>query len=1827
MYGKPVETHGENIFKRITSAIVLVAYVLVISPISLFAQNFDGGHTGRSVLIEKEEKAEVLITALKGGTVTLGDASIEIPEGALKEDTLISITRLSKVEDTGESLYNAIPRSGGYRFLPAGTKFEKDVTITLPYSAELNSKPQSLEELYTYFFDTEKKCWTKLERLEVDKENLKVRSLSSHFTDMINATLTLPESAGPIDVNLNSIKNLEAAKPDGHLIKFNPPNAGPMGDASFSFELGIPSGRHGMQPQVSVSYSSGSGNGIMGRGFDVSWGSTITTDTRNGLPNYEEQYVNFSKDSSKNDTYMLDGIILDIESYTERANKIYDITYRPQKESSFSRIIRYGAGSDNDWWEVTDKSGTKRIYAQGSSSCVGKGKRTFTWNLTKVEDVHGNNVIYEYEKKDGYVYPAAIWYTGFNGAKGNYCVKFHYDDTRKDVRIDARSREIVSCKRLLTEITTHYCGTATTDGIKILLPDEKAIRSYTFRYTEGLLAGERMLEALTVSNNAGESYEYAFNYEDFAKDADGNTVYFDKPVKWENGSFLNESSGKSIGANVHASAGVGFGTDVLDARATGGVSGSTSSSTGYTRKTLIDIDGDGKCEGIAQFGNMLRIYRQNSSGSGFESDYATINLSEFSNNVKDFLMNKEKSSSSSFGWNVYGGVGSADGIASTGYTYSSVTQDGSNSVCTGFYDMDGDGLVDIVVDTGRYLHNDTKANGEISFSEIKINNYPGTYTRKLAEGDDKLKEYRKSYAQQRPFSAWVPLYEGMVSVGVSNLGNIKFKVKGVIGNDEVNLGEGLSVKQGELLYLIPDLGDSPTKSELEKVMDWENTIEYTQAKVFGRNFEMPIFFPENTLLPKDYPKELDGLYDAIKNDKGVIIRYELKTNNPEKTMTSSNCKKLLAEGLFVPGVLTEELFKEYREYVVGKIRTSNVADVIKKKLYREFAEAYTYSFYDRLYHLTGTLDNNFFNNYIKGFFSNDRLEEMMSCYSSGGEITADLSGGRATYRKTATVTYGKPEGISGGNFSSGSCYMKDGKKLLNIGKIDGKDIIIDVDSKKTVSPMENEWKITVKEFDSGRCVLDIGDGKYTVSYVFKGENVPTNNPDDDEETCLRYQYQGAVITVKYSPDKNYAVNKGNVTLLEPTDKGLIKTSFKLWFPDGRSTFNSKDDFDTENLSSNKKDLLAVYEDEDKTISIQSNDVSLYGGKYGWYYGIWTGSDSEHPLTEKYIDKAFRNPEGSDDYEKYNTEKKFDDAKIKECGEEKSNELKGKGNAVQPTYDFGGYLPEKKEKDGESRLEGTVSTYMVETVHDANGVLNSESTQEVSSPFISAGKIRCNRLGGASYFNIEGIPEVGSSTTSTALQKTLSSGMDVTSGPQVSTIISSTPTFTTNEGSSWMVQTMQDVNSDRIPDVLKIDGEKCHVYFGSVNSKGEINYPSDPSFTTSDFTRLTENRNSSSSTGFSFSPSGAIQTIYSASGKVRGISLTNGISGSSFEGENETTATLMDINADGITDYVHYDSEEKINSVYLGTGDDFKKGAFEYGFKRTSKGSVSGNSGSFSVGNSLPIAGGKSSSSQNISAGVSGDVGVSVSTSSSVQDFMLMDVNGDGLVDVVRMADSEGDQNNRVYDVFFNTGSKIDSTGTPFKLRIPKWLDGNTPLSFGKLNVNNQAINGNGISGDKDTVKLNDSETIDLSGFNKDIDSLDCSVTASVNASGNLAVNVNIPIKLPIELQFNITANVGGGVNGGSTTTSATVKMIDMDGDGLADHVLNVAGQAIWWKRNKMGKVGLLNRIDLPQGGSIQIDYSESYGTRDNPCFKYVMSKVTVNDGTDGTGRHCQNRLE
>ena len=77
-------------------------------------------------------------------------------------------------------------------------------------------------------------------------------------------------------------------------------------------------------------------------------------------------------------------------------------------------------------------------------------------------------------------------------------------------------------------------------------------------------------------------------------------------------------------------------------------------------------------------------------------------------------------------------------------------------------------------------------------------------------------------------------------------------------------------------------------------------------------------------------------------------------------------------------------------------------------------------------------------------------------------------------------------------------------------------------------------------------------------------------------------------------------------------------------------------------------------------------------------------------------------------------------------------------------------------------------------------------------------------------------------------------------------------------------------------------------------------------------------------------------------------------------------------------------------------------------------------------------------------------------------------------------------------------------------------------------------------------------------------------------------------------------------------------MMDLDGDGLADHVLRIPGFGTYWKRNISGRYGQLTGINLPQGGNVRLEYAEQYGTPRNPNFKYVLSKVTMNDGCNET---------
>ena len=240
-------------------------------------------------------------------------------------------------------------------------------------------------------------------------------SLTKHFTDMINATLKLPQGPAPIQFDANSIKNLEAADPSAGVAKAEGPAASPFGYASFKVPLRLPRGRGGATPELALSYSSEGGNGMLGRGFDLAI-PAIVIDTRFGLPNYDGR-----------DRYSLEGEDLLYKTHDGSAD-----TFVSRTEKAFRKIRHYRSpGEDN--WIVTDRDGSFREYGKGEG-WNGKGRsgsdrsQTNTWYLTTSQDPFGNTAVYEYwyDEPNRFVYPNRILYSG-SAADGSVTPAFEVD--------------------------------------------------------------------------------------------------------------------------------------------------------------------------------------------------------------------------------------------------------------------------------------------------------------------------------------------------------------------------------------------------------------------------------------------------------------------------------------------------------------------------------------------------------------------------------------------------------------------------------------------------------------------------------------------------------------------------------------------------------------------------------------------------------------------------------------------------------------------------------------------------------------------------------------------------------------------------------------------------------------------------------------------------------------------------------------------------------------------------------------------------------------------------------------------------------------------------------------------------------------------------------------------------------------------------------------------------------------------------------------------------------------------------------------------------------
>lgn len=117
----------------------------------------------------------------------------------------------------------------------------------------------------------------------------------------------------------------------------------------------------------------------------------------------------------------------------------------------------------------------------------------------------------------------------------------------------------------------------------------------------------------------------------------------------------------------------------------------------------------------------------------------------------------------------------------------------------------------------------------------------------------------------------------------------------------------------------------------------------------------------------------------------------------------------------------------------------------------------------------------------------------------------------------------------------------------------------------------------------------------------------------------------------------------------------------------------------------------------------------------------------------------------------------------------------------------------------------------------------------------------------------------------------------------------------------------------------------------------------------------------------------------------------------------------------------------------------------------------------------------------------------------------------------------------------------------------------------------------------------------------------------VEVQGSVGAPVCIPLVPPVPvvgLQIEVSAQAFG-----STSSGLQLFMQDLDGDGLADHVLKKAGDAnVYVKRNQAGKVNLLKTVRRPLGSTIELAYERRGNHVDMPFSQWVLSQVTLNDG-------------
>jgi hypothetical protein len=820
-------------------------------------------------------------------SLSITNTSIAFGDKVLLHDMDISIAALDStaVPELDFGMFNVSVEGEGYRFLPHGTHFDGEgATVRLKYDRTRIPSGYTEDDIRTYYFDPDRKCWVALPRVEVDKQSACVVSKTSHFTDMINGVIVAPESPETDAFTPTMMNDIKAADPTSKINIIMPPTANNRGSANLTYPFEMPPARNGMQPQLALSYNSDGGSGWAGEGWDISI-PTITVDTRWGVPRY-----NISHES---ETYLLNGQMLAMMRDTcmtvahrdSTLSRVADRQFFLRQGGDFSKIVRKGSSLDSYYWEITDRNGVVYTYG-GNDNAVLKdtitdvhGNRRLVaaeWKLTRVQETHGDYMVYEYENK------ATTSETVLGGFTTHpvYLSKIHVYQMKEDSTYLETSTIVfhpyMTNGNYVLKSTQHNnarYGFLTSSNrllryVEVKFLNER-LRLYRLDYkTDTTFHVDQLIAITHLDNNMREVASQEFDYYDDVPHSNNEYSVFDDATTLNNTisiiktafskaiPFGHSSHATAIGGTKTTSVGgsvyTGFGTGFTSGKPlTAGVSVGYSQNTSEGEVTLIDINGDGLADRVYRENGGLRFCPQVVNDTVNFGDPVIINADP---GLSLASFSRSKTSSVTGGGKAYPGIGSAfvelglDVMASTTKTTHY------------FADVNSDGLIDIVAN-GEVYFNHLDSIGRPTFTKSSCNtpspiiNTGDIITANLVD----LMDSQDSLINNSPMQDVVRFWEAPISGDVNISGFVKLvlpsdsvmslpeyvlndgvKVSIQLDNDtlmtrriyknetiahQININQ-LSINQGQRIYFRVQCGDAvDANGDFDKV-EWETNISY-----------------------------------------------------------------------------------------------------------------------------------------------------------------------------------------------------------------------------------------------------------------------------------------------------------------------------------------------------------------------------------------------------------------------------------------------------------------------------------------------------------------------------------------------------------------------------------------------------------------------------------------------------------------------------------------------------------------------------------------------------------------------------------------------------------------------------------------------------------------------------------------------------------------------------------------------------------------------------------------------------------------------------------------